>query len=386
MMMNEKPRVSPVMRTLQWVGFLSVLVFLIDYTFEVMELNRLYESRRFLLILLQLMLSLWALVELSLVSAHQSGMPLSGLKVALVIQGLAGGSRLWVGQNLNAQGGPEPEMLAHFQLGWATLYVPVYLIGFLAIFKLLIDAFSHEERQRAKLLRAEIVTRLQAEEALRDAQQEILQGEIERVQAEERQRIIHDLHDGFGSQLVSARYRLTKAAASQAEIVELLNDCINDLYLVVDALDMNEGRLEEALRLLRERLKRRLVGTRLQIDWDVRLGKAAQLAPAKIVQVLRILQEAINNALKHARAQHVLIAAHQSPSGHITITICDDGIGLPETLTLGHGLNNMQRRARELGGLIRFERANPGTCITLQFPASDDSPNRPEGAELPETD
>ena len=57
---------SPTSTPLQTVWILSVLVFLIDYTFEVLAFNRLYESQHFLLTLLQLTLSLWAIIELLL--------------------------------------------------------------------------------------------------------------------------------------------------------------------------------------------------------------------------------------------------------------------------------------------------------------------------------
>ena len=366
-MMAEGGASPSVSATLRVVGFLSVMVFLINYTLEVMTFNHLYESRHFLLVWLQLAFSLWAVFELSLLASKQTVIPLRSLKIATIAQGLIGGSRLFIGDLLNSQA---YDPLKDSQLGLAAIYVPLYLLSFLAIFRLVVDAFSHQERQRSELLQSEVVTRIRAEEALKAAQQDMLRSEIKRTQAEERQRMIHDLHDGFGSQLATARHRLLKTSVSQAEIAELLTECISDLYLVVDTLENNEDKLASALRLLRDRLQRRLVGSSLCIDWDLQVNEVPSLSPAKIIQVLRILQEAINNALKHAHAKQIHIQAQVEPSGDVAITVRDDGIGLPEKLTLGHGLNNMQRRARGLDGTISFARnASTGMTVLLRFPS-----------------
>ena len=213
----------------------------------------------------------------------------------------------------------------------------------------------------------DITERKRAEAALRAAQEELVRQEVERTRTEERQRMIHDLHDGFGSQLAIARHRLTRESVSQAEIANLLTECISDLYLVVDTLDNNQGKLVEALRALRDRIEKRLSGTPLRIDWNLRLDAAPFLSPAGIIQVLRILQEAINNTLKHARARHIRIDAHYEPCGEVTITLQDDGIGLPEKPVFGHGINSMQRRARSLEGTVRVERSEPGTTVCLRF-------------------
>lgn len=82
----------------------------------------------------------------------------------------------------------------------------------------------------------DITARKQAEDELRQAQAEILRQAVERSQFEERERLLQDLHDGFGSQLTSARLRVEEGALSQAELAELLRECMTDLHLVVDTM------------------------------------------------------------------------------------------------------------------------------------------------------
>ena len=165
---------SPTAIPLQTLWLLSVLVFLINYTFEVLDFNHLYESQQFLLVLTQLILSLWALIEWALLRKSQTAMPLAGLGLALSAQFLIGLTRLPLGWLLeNGQVHVENLLrhfdspLSRFDLGLAVVYVPLNLLLFLLISKLLIAAFAFTERQRAVMLQRETATRLSAEEEVR---------------------------------------------------------------------------------------------------------------------------------------------------------------------------------------------------------------------------
>ena len=165
---------SPTAMPLQTLWLLSVLVFLINYTFEVLDFNHLYESQQFLLVLAQLILSLWALIEWALLRNSQTALPLTGLGLALSAQCLIGLSRLPLGWLLENGQAPVETLpshfdspVSHFDLGLAVVYVPLNLLLFLLISKLLISAFAFTERQRAVMLQRETATRLSAEEEVR---------------------------------------------------------------------------------------------------------------------------------------------------------------------------------------------------------------------------
>ncbi len=162
---------SPTATPLRTVWLLSVLVFLINYTFEVLDFNDLYESQHFLLALLQLTLSSWALVELVLLGRQQTAIPLRGLRLVLIAQLLIGASRYPLGRLLALNQAHLLDLPSHF--GLAAIFVPLNALLFLLISKLLIDAFSFTERQRAAMLQREIETRLGAEAALQAANAEL---------------------------------------------------------------------------------------------------------------------------------------------------------------------------------------------------------------------
>lgn len=183
---------------------------------------------------------------------------------------------------------------------------------------------------------------------------------------EERQRLVADLHDGFGSQLASARLRAERGQLSSEAMKDLLEQCVLDLYLVVDAVNNTEQSIGNALRFFRERVDARLVGPAPVVDWDLRVGGASPLPPETILQLMRIVQEALSNALRHARAGRVIVMAEYA-EGVLRIAVTDDGIGLPPDAREGNGLRNLRSRARRIGAAILVEATRPGTRVQVEL-------------------
>ncbi len=183
---SDETSTSPIALSLQTIWLLCVLVFLINYTFEVFTFNHLYASQRFLLALLQLSLSVWALTEMVLLERRQTAISLKGLRLALIAQMLIGASRLplgWLKDLGQVHLGHFP---SHLDLGLALVYFPLYLLVFLLISKLLINAFSLLERQSALRLHSEIAIRRSAEAALdrsHQARQQV-EGEVRDLRAQ----------------------------------------------------------------------------------------------------------------------------------------------------------------------------------------------------------
>ena len=216
-------------------------------------------------------------------------------------------------------------------------------------------------------LQDEITERKETAEALQVAQQELMRREIERTRVEEREHLLEDMHDGFGSQLTSARLRVEEGELDQPQLAELLYECMTDLHLVVDTVKSTETDLGESLRNLRNRYQHRLSGRNIELHWDLRVDDALPMPQRKILTILRIVQESINNALKHAQASRICIEARYV-NGQLSISIRDDGIGLPEHPSYGKGLHNMHSRAVSLGGKLSINCDSPGTWIELNLP------------------
>ena len=89
------------------------------------------------------------------------------------------------------------------------------------------------------------------------------------------------------------------------------------------------------------------------------------LAPATALQLYRIIQEALHNALKHAEASEILIQLNGEKDGY-SILVEDDGKGFDTTkVTDGNGLENMQKRAEFLGTELTIDSGGRGTTVFL---------------------
>ena len=193
----------------------------------------------------------------------------------------------------------------------------------------------------------------------------------------ERQRIMRDIHDGVGSQLVGLLSLIGKGRASRAELREHANAALDELRMAVDAMQPVDGDLATVLATLRYRLQPRLAATGIQVDWQVEeLPTLDGLTPHMVLQIQRILLEAFTNVLRHAQATSVRVCAryqpemqHQSP--RLVLEIADNGIGMDSTVqTRGQGLANMRARAQAIGALLEITAApGQGTCVQIALPA-----------------
>ena len=185
---------------------------------------------------------------------------------------------------------------------------------------------------------------------------------------EERERLLRDMHDGFGSQLASVRMMVEKGRIAPEDLSGYLQEVSADHHLVVDTLSQGEISLEEAIHDIRYRIKRRFGGGDLRFEWRLGLTGMPVLASRSILQVLRIAQEAIHNAIRHAEARDIMVSAEFDAAREcLIVAIRDDGEGIPDQPLRGRGLANMQYRAREVGGQLSIERLHPGTRVRFEL-------------------
>ena len=196
-----------------------------------------------------------------------------------------------------------------------------------------------------------------------DRQRELL---ARQAVLEERQRIVRDMHDGIGGQLLGLMMQVRSGQADQAVVASGLQASITDLRLIVDSMDTAEGGLTEALHAFEHRARTLVEASGMQFLFDHGLGdRAIHFPPRTTLSILRILQEAVSNAVQHSGGTRVSV--HSTVAGNqLVLTVADDGTGLPSERRSGRGIINIETRARELGGSVSWSSVEPtGTSMTL---------------------
>lgn len=196
--------------------------------------------------------------------------------------------------------------------------------------------------------------------------------------SEERQRIMRELHDGVGSQLVGLLNLASKGVTDPALIEEHVKLALDEMRMAVDSLQPVHNDLAIVLATLRYRVQARLEATGITVQWDVpNLPTLRNLTPQVALQVQRILLECLTNVLKHSRATVLRVHAEwiDTAPTRVLIEVSDNGVGIAADLAQkglrgGLGLENMQTRATAIGATLFVGPAAPnGTMVRLAWPA-----------------
>jgi signal transduction histidine kinase len=197
---------------------------------------------------------------------------------------------------------------------------------------------------------------------------------------EERNRLARELHDSatqklFGLVLSAeaaatllerdpalARTELGRLQALAREAMEELRSLVFELRPPSVETEGLATALRKHVDVLR-RVYRREIG--------LELGGGSRYGPQLEREVLRIAQEALQNALRHANADHVELRLDDR-DGHLVLTVRDDGIGFdpaaPELRSRRLGLTSMEERAEAIGGTLRID-SHPGRGTTVSLAA-----------------
>lgn len=201
--------------------------------------------------------------------------------------------------------------------------------------------------------------------------------------ARERTRLMRDLHDGLGGQLVSI-VALSERGNAGAGIGDAARAALKDLRLVIDSMDDIGGDLMLALGSWRERAMAQLRPHDLALEWRAvtpqGLPVHTELRPWHVIQIVRLLDEALTNAVKHANARRVTVRI-ETIVGHDgrdrgCITVEDDGRGFDVppadgsagAMKAARGLRNMRSRAARCGAELVLDSCPQGTRVKLTLP------------------
>jgi signal transduction histidine kinase len=228
-----------------------------------------------------------------------------------------------------------------------------------------IEDFNHQLRARVDRATARLSETLGREHALA----------LANAQIGARLDLVRDLHDGFGGSLVSAIAALEhgpQRVNARAHAVETLKALKDDLHLVVNTTTHAVGGdLGEAVQSLQHRWSDRLDAAGMASHWRLTGVDGLQLPPGHRLEVLRFIQEALTNVLKHSGARQVHVDVQRTGTT-LGIEIRDDGRGFEAaTCRTGAGLPSLASRARRLNAWVTVDAA-PGrvACLGLVAPVA----------------
>lgn len=218
-----------------------------------------------------------------------------------------------------------------------------------------------------------------AEQALRAHAEQLrhLSHRLFEVEENERRRLARELHDRIGANLTALSLNLKLVRNEWQKTSTRLDDSEKLLdstaQLVRDVLtDMRPPGLDELglLAALREHADQ--VAQRSGLVLQVQGAEPRpRLPPATEIALFRVVQEALTNIVKHARASAVTISLSPQP-GMVTLTVADDGTGFDgeaRAMAAGMGMASMRERAEAVGARARIESApGLGTRVIVEVP------------------
>lgn len=250
----------------------------------------------------------------------------------------------------------------HGGLLWAVPLVIAYT-GVVLTFVLALNG-----SMRAALGRQLYAEYLHAE--LQRAHARQMQVQLRESALNERQRMMTDLNDGLGAQMTAALRRLENGQSDAASAATCLRECVADLQLTVDAHEPAARSLATLLGMLRNRLQPRLQTAGVNLQWRVYdLPPGATIPAPHSLDLLRILQQAVENVVQHANARELAITSLRLPR-QLEISVEDDGGGFDPAAVMhrGRGIASMQRRAARLGAELFIEpREGGGSALRLRL-------------------
>jgi signal transduction histidine kinase len=196
------------------------------------------------------------------------------------------------------------------------------------------------------------------------------------AELKERERIARDLHDSVSQKLAVIQMHLSVGIEEDPDlftrISSLLNESVADVRSISHNLfprDLNKG-IIPALEYLCEQCN----FSCSQIHFSFKLSTAFEVRkiPSNLEFVIyRIVQELINNAIKHSKATNVDIVLEYD-SARILLSISDNGIGFDSALIKkgkGIGLKNIMERIKKIGGNLElYSEVNEGTKFQIKIP------------------
>jgi signal transduction histidine kinase len=194
---------------------------------------------------------------------------------------------------------------------------------------------------------------------------------------EERLRISRDLHDNIGAELTYISAVIDQKTFGLKDLeekreYERLSDssrsAMAQLRETIWAIKTEEITVEKFAVKLNELCKKYSEGLGVKLSVK-QSGENYLLPPAKVINLFRVCQEAVNNAIKYSGCTEIEIELN-AESNILNMSVVDDGMGFDlATTKMGYGLQNMRERIEEIGGNYKIHsNSSDGTKISISLP------------------
>jgi two-component system CheB/CheR fusion protein len=199
-----------------------------------------------------------------------------------------------------------------------------------------------------------------------------LESEIIEIANRERRRLGADLHDGLGQELTGIALMLrslakraglaaTDPAPELDEIITLVNHAIQSarkMALGISPVTLERGGLLPALQTL---IGWSQASYNIEVRLDLSIRAPLRIGESAAAHLYLIVQEAINNAVKHGRARSIAVTLRSNRT-LVSLSIADDGVGIAENPArgAGMGLKLMEYRSAVIGGVMKIKRRPAG--------------------------
>ncbi len=222
--------------------------------------------------------------------------------------------------------------------------------------------------------------RLEQEVAARTAQLKELAQHLQTIREDERSRLARELHDELGALLTAAKLDVARlksrlgasAGADAAERLAHLNEALNGGIALKRRIieDLRPSSLSNLGLVAALEILLREFAARSEVAVVDRLAQV-EVSPAAQLTIYRLVQEALTNVVKYAKATEVVVTLHAPSGGGAVISVRDNGVGFdPEAPRLQrHGLLGMRYRVEAEGGTMRLSSTpGQGTLIEATLP------------------
>lgn len=248
-----------------------------------------------------------------------------------------------------------------------------YLLAGSAAIVLLVSALAYRNHQQKQRLQQQRIRELETEKQLA-ATEAVLKGE-----EHERTRLAKDLHDGLGGLLSGIKHALNtmkgnlimtpENAQAFERSIDMLDSAIQEMRRVAHNM-MPEALVKFGLdTALRDFCNDMAQSGALNIRYQSIGLNEAGIEQTTAITVYRIVQELVNNVLKHAAARQAIVQVTKT-DGHLSITVEDDGKGFDTAVLKGSkgiGWSSVQARVDFLGGRIDVDSApGKGTSVFIE--------------------